>query len=129
MKKEQVSVLVVDDSEHIRALFAMSLKKAGIQQIHFATNGEEGVDQFQKVNPSIIFMDNMMPKLSGLEALKKIRALKPDAIVVMISAVSSIEVVQEAKQLGASYYLVKPYSPAMVLDLIRKLLNVEELPQ
>jgi len=129
MKKDQVSVLVVDDSEHIRALFAMSLKKAGIQQIHFATNGAEGVEQFQNVQPSIVFMDNMMPKMSGMEALKKIRTLKPDAIVVMISAVSSIEVVQEAKQLGASYYLVKPYSPATVIDIMRKLLNVEDLQQ
>ena len=127
MTKEEISVLVVDDSEHIRALFAMSLKKAGIQHIHFAANGEEGVDLFGKINPSIVFMDNMMPKLSGLEALKKIRAVKPDAIVVMISAVSSIEVVQEAKQLGASYYLVKPYTTAKVIDLIRQLLHVEGL--
>lgn len=127
MKKEEISVLVVDDSEHIRALFALSLKKAGIQQIHFAVNGEEGVQIFEKVNPSIVFLDNMMPKLPGLEALKKIRTMKPDAVVVMISAVSSMEVVQEAKRLGASHYLVKPYSPAKVIDVIRQLLNVEGL--
>jgi DNA-binding NtrC family response regulator len=127
MTKEEVSVLIVDDSEHIRALFAMSLKKAGILHIHFAANGEEGVEQFGKVKPSIVFLDNMMPKLSGMEALKKIRAMQPDAVVVMISAVSSIDIVQEAKQLGASYYLVKPYSPAKVIDLIRQLLHVEGL--
>jgi two-component system chemotaxis response regulator CheY len=127
MTKEEISVLVVDDSEHIRALFAMSLKKAGILHIHFAANGEEGVDLFNKINPSIVFLDNMMPKLSGMEALKKIRAAKPDAIVVMISAVSSIEVVQEAKHLGASYYLVKPYTSAKVIDVIGQLLHVEGL--
>lgn len=127
MNIQDVSVLVADDSEHIRALFSMSLKKAGIQHVHLATNGEEGVEIFKKVNPSIIFLDNMMPKLSGLEALKIIKELKSDAIVVMISAVSSIEVVQEAKNLGASNYLVKPYSPSRVIDLIEKLLHVEGL--
>jgi two-component system, chemotaxis family, chemotaxis protein CheY len=127
MKKEEISVLVVDDSEHIRALFSMALKKAGIQNILLACDGEEGVDLYQKNLPSITFMDNMMPKLSGLEALEKIRQIKSDAIVVMISAVSSIEVVQEAKKRGASHYLMKPYMPSKVIELIQRLLNVEGL--
>lgn len=127
MNLQDVSVLVVDDSEHIRALFAMTLKKAGIQHVYVAVDGEDGVAQFQKNLPAITFLDNMMPKLSGLEALKKIRAIKPDAIVVMISAVSSVEIIQETKKFGASHYLVKPYMPSKVIELIKKFLQVEEI--
>jgi DNA-binding NtrC family response regulator len=127
MKKEEVSVLIVDDSEHIRALFSMALKKAGLQNVLLANDGEEGVELFQKNLPSIVFLDNMMPKLSGLDALEKIRQIKSDAVVVMISAVSSIEMVQEAKKRGASHYLMKPYMPSKVIELIQKLLNVEGL--
>ncbi|MFA6541025.1 MAG: response regulator [Bacteroidota bacterium] len=125
MKMQDVSVLVVDDSEHIRALFMMTLKKAGIQKLYFAGDGEEGVEQFKKYSPSIVFLDNMMPKLPGIEALKQMRAINPNALIIMISAVSSIEVVQEVKRLGASHYLVKPYMPSKVLELIQKFLNVE----
>ncbi len=129
MKLQDVSVLVVDDSEHIRALFMMTLKKVGIQKIFLAVDGEDGVEQFKKNSPSIVFLDNMMPKLSGIEALKQMRTLNPEALIVMISAVSSIEVVQEVKRLGACHYLVKPYMPSKVIELIQKLLNVEGIHQ
>ena len=125
MKRQEVSVLVVDDSEHIRALFADTFKKVGILNVYFSPNGEDGVELYKSMKQSIVFLDNMMPKLSGIEALKKIRAINPHAVVVMISAVSSFEIVQEAKKLGASYYLVKPYSQAKVVELINTLLHVE----
>ena len=129
MNVQDVSVLVVDDSEHIRALFSMALKKAGIPNILLAADGEEGIELYKKNSPSIVFLDNMMPKMSGLDALEKIREFKSDAIVVIMSAISNIETVQEAKKRGASHYLIKPYMPSKVVDLIQKLLNVEGLQQ
>jgi two-component system chemotaxis response regulator CheY len=125
MKIEDVSVLVVDDSDHIRTLFAMTLKKMGIKEVHYAADGAEGLVRFNADKPTITFLDNMLPKLSGMEVLKEIRAVKSDAIVVIVSAVSSIEAVQEAKARGASHYLVKPYMPSKIVEIIHKLLNVE----
>ncbi len=125
MKIEDVSVLVVDDSDHIRTLFAMTLKKMGIKNVHYAADGAEGLLRFNNDKPTITFLDNMLPKLSGMEVLKEIRAVKSDAIVVIVSAVSSIEVVQEAKRRGASYYLVKPYMPSKIVEIIQKLLTLE----
>lgn len=124
MNIEDISVLVVDDSDHIRTLFAMTLKKMGVKKVHYAADGEEGLLRFKHDKPSIIFLDNMLPKLSGMEVLKEIRAIKSDAIVVIVSAVSSIEAVQEAKSKGASYYLVKPYLPSKIVEIIQKLLNI-----
>jgi len=125
MKIEDISVLVVDDSDHIRTLFAMTLKKMGITKVHYAADGAEGLIRFNSDKPTITFLDNMLPKLSGMEVLKEIRAVKSDAIVVIVSAVSSIDAVQEAKGRGASYYLVKPYMPSKIVEVIQKLLNVE----
>ncbi len=125
MKIEDISVLVVDDSDHIRTLFAMTLKKMGIKKVHYAADGAEGLARFNSDKPTITFLDNMLPKLSGMEVLKEIRAVKSDAIVVIVSAVSSIDAVKEAKGRGASYYLVKPYMPSKIVEIIQKLLNVE----
>jgi len=125
MKIEDVSVLVVDDSDHIRTLFAMTLKKLGIKEIHYAADGAEGLLRYTQDKPTITFLDNMLPKMSGMEVLREIRNVKPDAIVVIVSAVSNIEAVQEAKQKGASYYLVKPYLPGKIIEVMKKLLNLE----
>ena len=125
MKIDDVSVLVVDDSDHIRTLFAMSLKKIGIKKIHYAADEAEGLMRYTQDKPTITFLDNMLPKMSGMEVLREIRNVKPDAIVVIVSAVSNIEAVQEAKSKGASYYLVKPYMPNKIVEIMSKLLNLD----
>lgn len=125
MNIEDVSVLVVDDSDHIRTLFAMTFKKMGIRKVHYAADGVDGLARFQSDKPTITFLDNMLPRMSGMEVLKEIRGIKSDAIVVIVSAVSNIDAVQEAKSKGASYYLVKPYMPTKIAEIIQKLLNLE----
>lgn len=125
MKIEDVTVLVVDDSDHIRTMFAMTLKKMGIKEVHYAADGEEGLLRFTQNKPTITFLDNMLPKMSGMEVLREIRNVKPEALVVIVSAVSNIEAVQEAKSKGASYYLVKPYMPSKIAEVLKKLLNLE----
>jgi two-component system chemotaxis response regulator CheY len=106
-------------------LFALSLKKIGIKEIHYAADGAEGLMRYTQDKPTITFLDNMLPKMSGMEVLREIRNVKPDAIVVIVSAVSNIEAVQEAKNRGASYYLVKPYMPNKIVEIMKKLLNLE----
>jgi two-component system chemotaxis response regulator CheY len=125
MKIEDVSVLVVDDSDHIRTLFAMTFKKLGITKIHFASDGADGLARYHSVRPTITFLDNMLPKMPGMEVLKEIKSLNPDAVVVIVSAVSNLEAVQEAKSKGANYYLVKPYMPSKITEILKKLLGLE----
>ncbi len=128
MKKDDVSVLVIDDSDHVRTMFAITFKSMGIKNVHYAADGEEGLMRFKVDRPTITFLDNMLPKLNGMAVLKEIRAIKPDAIVIMISAVSNIEAIQEAKSKGASYYLVKPYLPIKITEMMNKFLNLEGDP-
>ncbi|MEW6062630.1 MAG: response regulator, partial [Bacteroidota bacterium] len=93
-----------------------------------AINGEDGIEKFKQYAPSIVFLDNMLPKMSGIEVLKQIKMINPQAVVVIISAVSDIETVREAKAAGASYYIVKPYSPERVVEVMYKLLSIELNP-
>jgi len=122
--KESISILIVDDSEHVRALLTMLMKKEGIVKVHQVTDGESAVSTYKQIRPSLVFLDNMLPKLSGMEVLKQIHTFDPLAIVVMISAISSPEIILEAKQNGASYYLIKPYSSQKVIEVLKKLLNI-----
>lgn len=128
MKREDVSVLIVDDSDHIRALFLMTMKKAGIQKCIAAKNGEEGVRLYKEHHPSIVFLDNMLPILSGMEVLQQIKSYDPKSIVVMISAASDVETIRAAKAAGANYYIIKPYLPSKVIDVINTLLSIEGTP-
>jgi two-component system, chemotaxis family, chemotaxis protein CheY len=122
--KESLSVLIVDDSEHVRALLTMLIKKEGITQVHQVTDGEAAIASYKQLKPSLVFLDNMLPKLSGMEVLKQIRLFDPLAKVIMISAISNPEVILDAKQNGASYYIIKPYSSQKVIEVLRKLLDI-----
>jgi two-component system, chemotaxis family, chemotaxis protein CheY len=117
------SVLIVDDSEHVRALLTMLLKREGIVTIQQSVDGESAVAMYKESKPTLVFLDNMLPKLSGMEVLRQIRSFDPAAKVIMISAISSPEVVQEAKELGASHYLIKPYSSQKVIEVMRRVLG------
>jgi two-component system chemotaxis response regulator CheY len=126
LSKEAVSILIVDDSEHVRALLTMLMKKEGIMKVQQVTDGETAVSTYKQLRPSLVFLDNMLPRLSGMEVLKQIHTFDPTAKVVMISAISNPEVVLEAKQNGASYYLIKPYSSQKVIEVLKKLLDITE---
>lgn len=121
--KDEISVLIVDDSEHIRALLLMLLKKEGITKVLQATDGADGVEKYRANNPTLVFLDYMLPKMSGLDVLKAIRGYDPAAKIIMLTAVSSMEIAQQAKELGASHFLVKPYSPSKVVEVMRKILS------
>ncbi len=120
-----ISVLIVDDSEHTRALLTMLMRREGVKNVHQAMDGEAAVEKFKELKPALVFLDNMLPKLSGMEALKKIRSFDPTAKIIMISAISTPAVVQEAKESGASYYLIKPYSPDKVIEVMRRVLDIK----
>ncbi len=119
-----ISVLIVDDSEHVRALLTMLMRREGVKHVHQAMDGEAAVEKFKELKPSLVFLDNMLPKLSGMDALKKIRTFDPTAKIIMISAISTPAVVQEAKESGASYYLIKPYSPDKVIEVMHRVLGI-----
>jgi two-component system cell cycle response regulator DivK len=117
------TILYVEDNEANRMIVRDLLKRTKYQLIE-AHDGEAGVAAAIEKRPDLILMDIQLPKISGLEAIRRIRAdasMAATPIIAITSfALSGDE--QKAKEAGATAYLAKPYSPFDLLKLIRKLL-------
>jgi two-component system cell cycle response regulator DivK len=117
------TILYVEDNELNRKIVRDLLKRTTYTLVE-AFDGEEGVAKALETKPDLILMDIQLPKISGMEAMRQIRAdasMAETPIVAITSfALSGDE--QKAKAAGATAYLAKPYSPLDLLGLIRKLL-------
>ncbi|MGB0416812.1 MAG: response regulator transcription factor, partial [Coraliomargarita sp.] len=97
-----VSALIVDDEQHLRLYLKLVLRQIGFERFFEATNGQEAVEQYQKVCPDLVLMDVNMPVKEGMEALKEILDYDENAVVVMASSVASRSAVERSVELGAS---------------------------
>jgi two-component system cell cycle response regulator DivK len=117
------TILYVEDNEMNRKIVRDLLKRTKYALVE-AHDGEAGVAKALEVRPGLILMDIQLPKISGLEATRQLRAQAATAntpiIAITSFALSGDE--QKAKDAGATAYLAKPYSPFDLLNLIRKLL-------
>ena len=117
------TILYVEDNELNRKIVRDLLKRTTYTVIE-AFDGEEGVAKALEIRPDLILMDIQLPKISGMEAMRRLRADAATANTPMIAitsfALSGDE--QKAKDAGATAYLAKPYSPFNLLGIIRKLL-------
>ncbi len=84
-----------------------------------ACDGEEGFLKFGEIQPEVIITDMKMPKLSGIELLKKVKSVNPDVIVITMTAFATIESAIEAMREGAYDYIIKPFS----IDQIKLIMN------
>jgi two-component system cell cycle response regulator DivK len=117
------TILYVEDNEPNRMIVRDLLKRTQYQLVE-AFDGEAGVAKALEIRPGLILMDIQLPKISGMEAIRRLRAdttMANTPIVAITSfALSGDE--QKAKEAGATAYLAKPYSPFDLLKLIRQLL-------
>jgi CheY-like chemotaxis protein len=95
------------------------LRKKGLA-VELAENGEDGVQKFTTFQPDIVFLDYIMPKKSGVEALAEMKKMNPNFIGIMLTSISATEDVQEAKAAGASAYILKPYEAEKIYEVLRK---------
>ncbi len=121
----EAKILIVDDSQHVHTLLKLILKKEGVTSISSAMNGIDGIKMAEDLRPDLIFLDNVMPKMSGLEVLAGIKNATISAKIVMLSSVISESGVKRAKELGADYYIIKPFTPEKIKQVVHKFLSVE----
>jgi len=115
------TVLYVEDNEYNLKIVRQLLARTGYQLIE-ASDGELGVATALRELPDLILMDIQLPKLSGLDATRRLRA-DPKTVAIPIIVITSFALSgddQKAKDAGASAYLAKPYSPRELLQMIRK---------
>ncbi|HWJ22087.1 MAG TPA: sigma-54 dependent transcriptional regulator [Gemmatimonadaceae bacterium] len=121
-------VLVVDDEQGIRAALGQLLEFEGYE-VRSAANAADGIAEYERFHPHLVFMDVKMAGMDGLEALKRLRALHPSATVVMISGHATIQTAVEATQLGAYDILEKPLDTDRILVLLRNALEHLDLQE
>lgn len=113
-------VLIVDDAAFMRKLLKNILFSGGFDIVGEAENGKQAVELYKKLRPDIVTMDIIMPEMNGIEALKEIKKIDPNAKVVMCTAVGQEQMVKTAIKFGAKGYIVKPFQAPKVIEELKK---------
>src|SRR5689334_25025032 len=115
-------ILIIDDEQGIRAALGQLLEFEGYE-VRAVANAVDGITEYAKQRPDLVFLDVKMAGIDGVEALKKIKESDPSAIVVMISGHATIQTAVEATQLGAYDILEKPLDTDRILVTLRNALQ------
>ena len=121
MDCELLKVLICDDSILVRKKMKDTLSKAGVNTIIEAVDGEQAVEKYKSELPDIVFMDIVMPKKTGVEALKEILSINRSAKVVIASSVGTQGNLKEAIEAGAYDFLQKPISDECIIKVLKGL--------
>jgi len=119
MKKK---ILVVDDDKEICDILTEMLAEEGYQTFS-ALSGRLALDIVKKKKPELVLMDIKMPKMDGIEVLKRIKKIDKEVVVVMITGYGSLDTAKEAMRLGAYDYVTKPFDLDSIKVVIRDALS------
>ncbi|MDD3164325.1 MAG: response regulator [Oscillospiraceae bacterium] len=116
-------ILIADDAVFMRKMIRSTLESAGYTKFLEAKNGNEAIALYQESGADLIFLDVTMPDKDGLQVLKEIMAMRPDAKVVMCSAIGQDGTIMDAIRSGASEFIIKPFKRDQVIDVVSSLLG------
>lgn len=130
MSEERIQLLVVDDNKDFTDIFCDYMDLCYDKQIEIigvANNGVEAIDMIISKQPDIVILDIIMPVLDGIGVLKKINMfnLKIKPIFIMLSAIGQNKIIQEALDLGAVYYIEKPFNFETLVNKIIQLIFID----
>jgi two-component system chemotaxis response regulator CheY len=118
-------ILVADDASFMRQMIREIVESEGFEICGEASDGIEAIDEYKRLQPDVVTMDIVMPRKSGIDAVRGIMDIDPTACVVMCSALGQETLVTEALQAGAKDFIVKPFKPDSVIDTLKKVLEKE----
>lgn len=124
--EKKFKILIVDDSRFIYKTIENILKDDVFEILEQAQNGQIGVEMFEQKKPDIILLDVIMPIKNGIDAARDILKKDPNAKIIMISSMGDNDVIEEAKQLGVKYFLLKPPNAQEVLNCVNDVLGVKK---
>ncbi len=122
--KQQPSILIVEDERSLNEAYQMILQKSGYD-VHVAYDGEEALEVAAKCNPTLILLDLRMPRMDGIEFLRKYNLLDehPKVRVIVFSNYDMQKEIDEAYRLGADRYILKAWaSPKELLQVVENTL-------
>ena len=129
--KEKVNILIVDDNQEFsKTLSSYVDTQEDMEVIGIAKDGVDAVKMINNINPDVVLLDVIMPHLDGLGVLEEINKTNGDnkPVFIMLSAVGQDKVTQRAIELGAEYYVVKPFDIELLIKRIRELKYYKPTP-
>ena len=123
MLNHDALILIVDDMKLVRTAIKRYLNSLGYNNLIEAENGAEAVKKFQDNKVAFIFMDVVMPIMTGAEALKKIRETDSEIPITMLSSVADQKTIDDCKMHGILDYVLKPLNAESGPDIIKKVLE------
>jgi len=112
-------ILTVDDAIYMRTMLKKILEAEGFNTCE-AGDGEAGLAAYEAEKPDLVLMDITMPEMGGIDGVKAIRLIDPDASIIMCSAMGQHSMVLNAIQAGAKGFIVKPFKADQIVKAIEK---------
>ena len=116
-------MLIVDDSNIMRRRIERCQNIPQLQVVGSAANGLDALELFRQTDPDVVTMDITMPHMDGIECVEKLVAIKPDVLILVISALADKATAVEAMEKGANGFLNKPLSDRQLNDALEELLG------
>ena len=118
------SILAVDDSASMRQMVSFTLKGAGYNVIE-AADGQEALEKARAQQVDLVLTDQNMPRMDGITLVKQLRAMHAFAATPMLilTTESSEEMKAKGRAAGATGWLVKPFDPAKLLDVVKRVIK------
>lgn len=117
------TLLITDDALIIRAMIRDTATAAGWHVVGEAANGQQAIEQYERLRPDAVTLDLVMPEFDGLHALRGILKLDPQARVVVVSALEQKNVLMDAFKIGAADFIVKPFDKKALIATLEKVIS------
>ncbi len=115
--------MVVDDSKMIRNQIERVLLDGEFEFCGSARDGQEAVEEFKSLKPSIVTMDLTMPRMDGIQAIKEMMAIDDSVRILVVSALKDTDTALEALELGAYGFLCKPFTDFDLITAVEELIS------
>jgi two-component system chemotaxis response regulator CheY len=116
-------MIIVDDSNIIRRRIERSQQIMNLEVVGSGSNGEEAIDLFRSTDPDVVTMDITMPHMDGIECIEQLVAMKPDVLILVVSALADKATAVEAMEKGANGFLNKPFTDRQLNEALEELLG------
>jgi two-component system chemotaxis response regulator CheY len=120
---QPIRMLIVDDSNIVRRRIERSQQIPDLQVVGSAADGREALEMFRATDPDVVTMDITMPHMDGIECVEKLVQMKPEVLILVISALADKATAVEVMEKGANGFLHKPFSDRQLNEALEELLR------
>ncbi len=117
---KDIRVMIVDDAKFMRLVLRRILTQAGYKVVGEAKDGIEAIEMYAEKRPDCVTLDIVMPRLNGIETVKRIMEFDPQARIIMVTALGQESFVLEAIKNGAREFIIKPFKNQEIVKAVMK---------